>query len=94
MDYFHFNQYSSLLLPGWIQGVVFFVLLFGRSLKWERPADRFGALLLLACTLYVSQWMLGFAGWYDSRNWQTTIMFYMPWVNFAAIGPLVYFTLK
>jgi AraC-like DNA-binding protein len=92
MDIFQFNLYSSLLLPGWIQGLVFFVLLLGRSLKWERPADRFGALLLLTCTLYVSQWMLGFAGWYDAHNWQTTVMFYIPWVNFTLIGPLVYFT--
>ncbi|MEZ4686696.1 MAG: AraC family transcriptional regulator [Bacteroidia bacterium] len=92
MDYFHFNQYSSLLLPGWVQGLVFFVLLLGRSIKWERPADRFGAFLLLACTLYVSQWMLGFAGWYDAHTWQTTVMFYTPWANFTLFGPLVYFT--
>lgn len=92
MEYFHFNQYSSLLLLGWFQGVVFVLLLLVRSQRWDRPADRFGAGLIFVCTLYISQWMLGFAGWYDAHNWQTTVMFYIPWSNFLLIGPLVYFT--
>ncbi len=91
MSYFLFNQYSSLLLIGVLQGLVFAALLWRRAGRWERPADRFAALLLVTLCLYVAQWMLGFANWYDAHNWQTTVMFYVPWANYLLIGPLVYF---
>ncbi len=35
--------------------------------------------------------MLGFAGWYDARDWHTTFMFYLPFSHWLAIGPLIYF---
>lgn len=91
MTYFLFNQYSSLLLIGVLQGLVFAGLLWRRAGRWDSPADRFAALLLLVLCFYVSPWMLGFAGWYDAHNWQTTVMFYVPWSNYLLIGPLVYF---
>ncbi|MFK7971704.1 MAG: helix-turn-helix domain-containing protein [Bacteroidia bacterium] len=92
MEYFHFNQYSSILLIGWLQGMIFAVMLWLRSYRWDRIADRFAALLIFVCCTYVAQWMLGFANWYDARNWQATVMFYVPWSNFLVMGPLVYFT--
>lgn len=88
---FEFNIYSSLLLPFVLQGVVFAVLLIFRGRKNQRVADGLLAILLLLYTLRVCQWMLGFAGWYDVRDWHTTFMFYLPFSHWLAIGPLIYF---
>ena len=35
--------------------------------------------------------MLGFAGWYDVRDWHTSVMFYTLWNHWLAVGPLIYF---
>ena len=87
---FNFNVYSALLLIGVVQGLVYAALLAVRALREERWSDVFAAILLLVGVLYVSQWMLGFAGWYDSRDWRTTVMFYIEWDHLAALGPLLY----
>ncbi len=87
---FTFNVYSGLLLIGFTQATVVATLLLWRSRREERISDVFAAGILLAGALYVAQWMLGFGGWYDSRDWRTTLMFYVEWGNLAALGPLVY----
>jgi len=35
--------------------------------------------------------MLGFAGWYDSRDHHSTFMFYFQWNHWYAYGPLLWF---
>lgn len=35
--------------------------------------------------------MLGFAGWYDTRNGYSSFMFYFPFNNLIWMGPLLYF---
>ncbi|MFT3825325.1 MAG: helix-turn-helix domain-containing protein [Chitinophagaceae bacterium] len=87
---FDFNLYSSLLLPAFIQGMLFTVLLFIRS-RQNGLSDRLLAWLLLLNTIKVAFWMLGFAGWYDSHNGYTSFMFYFPFNNLPWIGPLLYF---
>ncbi len=87
---FDFNLYSSLLLPAFIQGVLFSVLLLVRS-RQSGLSDRLLAFLLLLNTVKVAFWMLGFAGWYDSHDRLTTFMFYFPFNNLPWIGPLLYF---
>ena len=87
---FTFNPYSGLLLVGVVQGLVYAVLLGLRARREERFSDVFASLILVIGTLYAAQWMLGFAGWYDSRDWRTTVMFYVDWSHLAAMGPLVW----
>ncbi|MEL7159750.1 MAG: hypothetical protein AAFN92_03255, partial [Bacteroidota bacterium] len=87
---FEFNEWSSPLLPGFLQGLTFAVILLIRGYREERISDYLAALLLLAGSLYVGQWMLGFAGWYDSHDWRTTLMFYVEWKNLLAFGPLIW----
>ncbi len=87
---FEFNFYSALLLPGFIQGVIFSILLLIRAQREERNSDRWLAFLLALCCLYIANWMLGFAGWYDARNSYTTFMFYFPWNNSYLFGPVIY----
>jgi AraC-like DNA-binding protein len=91
---FQFNIYSSLLIPFVLQGIIISVLLFVRSRRSGRTADLFLATLLFLYALRVCQWMLGFAGWYDIKDWHTTIMFYTPFHHWLAIGPLIYFYFK
>ena len=88
---FNFNIWSSLLLIGFIQGIVFSGILWVRSVKKERLSDRIATFILLIGSVYVAQWMLGFAGWYDTRDEHTTFMFYFPWRYFLFLGPLVWF---
>ena len=84
---FEFNLYSSLLLIGVVQGIVYGILLVARGRKEGARADYWMAGLLLLLALFVSQWMLGFAGWYDSHDWHTTIMFYLPFSPPFLLGP-------
>ncbi|MGY2132827.1 helix-turn-helix domain-containing protein [Hymenobacter sp. HD11105] len=88
---FQFSPYSSLLLPFFVQGVVFIVLFLVRG--WQRgiASDTWLALLLLLNTLPLTQWMLGFAGWYDAHDAHSTFMFYFPFSYWLALGPAFYF---
>ncbi|WP_400191360.1 helix-turn-helix domain-containing protein [Hymenobacter sp. B81] len=88
---FEFSPYSSLLLPFFVQGIVFSGLLLLRSWRRDEPADRWLAGLILLYTANISQWMLGFAGWYDAHNGYSTAMFYFPFALYLGAGPLFYF---
>lgn len=88
---FTFNEYSSLLLPSFVHGVLFSIILFGRGKRDDRLADKLLALILSLLTLQVAQWMFGFAGWYDVHDWHTTLMLYLPFRHWLLIGPLFYF---
>ncbi len=87
---FEFNQYSTPLLIGFLQGVVYAALFLWRAIQKERLSDAlFGAILFTGC-LAIAQWMLGYANWYDAHDWRTTVMFYMPWHHPFLFGPLIY----
>lgn len=88
---FEFNVYSSLLLPCFVQGVIFTFIYFYQA--YVRQETHWGWLagIILFYTFYVGNWMIGFAGWYDAHDSYTTFAYYFPWVNWFMIGPLVYF---
>jgi AraC-like DNA-binding protein len=88
---FEFNRFSGLLLPFFIQGLLFFVLLLLRGIREEKLHDRLLAFLILIYTIRVASWMLGFAGWYDSHDAYSTFMFYFQFDHWFFVGPLVYF---
>lgn len=88
--FFEFNIYSSLLLIGVVQGLVYSLLLLARGRREGARADYWMAGLLALLSLFVSQWMLGFAGWYDSHDWHTTFMFYLPFSPPFLLGPIFY----
>ena len=87
---FNFNLYSSLLLIGVVQGGVYSLLLIFRGRKEGARSDYWMAGILFLLVLFVSQWMLGFAGWYDSHDWHTTFMFYLPFNPPFLLGPAFY----
>jgi AraC-like DNA-binding protein len=88
---FYFNQWSALLLPFFLQGIIFAFLLLWRGWREERLTDYLLAALLFIFTLRVANWMLGFAHWYDAHDWHSTFMFYFPFNHWLLIGPLTYF---
>ena len=88
---FNFNSYSSLLLIGFLQGVVFATLLFWRGMREDRLSDKLLAVLLLLSAFHIAHYMLGFGGWYDSHDALSSFMFYFPFHNFLWIAPTIYF---
>ena len=87
---FHFGARSALLLPFVVPGAAATLWLLARALRRGAPADALLALLIALPTLSVAQWMLGYAGWYDSHDGYSTTMFYVPWGVGLALGPAYY----
>lgn len=87
---FQFGARSSLLLPFVVPGLVATLWLLGRALRRGALADALLALLIWLPTLTIAQWMLGYANWYDSHDWHSTFMFYVPWQLNLLLGPAYY----
>ncbi|GAA4359572.1 hypothetical protein GCM10023185_26290 [Hymenobacter saemangeumensis] len=87
---FSFGPHTALLLPFVVPGLVATVWLLARAVWRSQLADALLAQLVLLPTLSVAQWLLGYAGWYDSHDGFTTLMFYVPWQLGLALGPAYY----
>jgi AraC-like DNA-binding protein len=87
---FTFGFHSALLLPFVVPGLVAVLWLLGRGLRSGSAPDVLLALLIALPTLSVAQWMLGYAGWYDSHDAYSTVMFYLPWQPGLLLGPAYY----
>ncbi len=72
---FSFGPRSALLLPFVVPGAVATLWLLGRAMRRGAAPDALLALLIALPTLSVSQWMLGYAGWFDSHDGYSTFMF-------------------
>ena len=87
---FEFGLRSSLLLPFVVPGTVATLWLLLRAVRRGTWPDALLALLLAVPTLSAAQWMLGYAGWYDSHDGYSTFMFYVPWQLNLLLGPGYY----
>ncbi len=87
---FEFGFYSSLLLIFFVHGLVYALLLFRKGVKNESASDKWLALFLLLCVLFIAPWMLGFGGWYDNQPYRD-ILFYTPLQHLYFIGPVIFF---
>ena len=87
---FQFGAHSALLLPFVVPGTALVLHLLVRAARYGSLPDGLLALLLLLSVLPVTQWMLGYAGWYDSHDGYSTLMFYVPWQPWLAWGPTFY----
>jgi AraC-like DNA-binding protein len=88
--YFEFNQYSAFLFVFFLHGLVYAFLLFRKGLMNETRSDRWLAAFLLLCVLYITPWMVGFGGWYDTQPYRDTL-FYTPFQHLYFIGPVIFF---
>ncbi len=90
---FNFGLFSSTLLVFFFHGIVFsgLVWLTGRA-QQVRSAGWLGLLLLLLA-LYISPFMLGYAGWYGLDGYREAL-FYLPLQQVLVIGPVMLFYLN
>ena len=88
---FQFGPRSALLLPFVVPGAVAALWLLVRAARRGTWPDAWLALLIVVPTFSIAQWMLGFAGWYDSHDGYSTAMFYVPWQLNLLLGPAYYF---
>jgi AraC-like DNA-binding protein len=87
---FDFSFKSSFLLLFFFHGLVFAVLLFIKGIQTSnKPALWLSAFTLL-CVLYISPFMLGYAGWYSQQPYRN-ILFYTPLQQLLVLPPLLYF---
>jgi AraC-like DNA-binding protein len=88
---FQLNIYSVLLLLPFTQGILFGTLLMAKRCDKYIKANRLLGMILLLMSIKVAFWMLGFAGWYDTHDAFTSLMFYFPFNTVCLMGPLLYF---
>ena len=88
--FFQFGLRSSLLLIFFVHGLVYAILLWLKGVLNESVSDKWLSAFLFLCVLYISPWMLGFAGWYDAQPYRD-ILFYMPMQQLLLIGPVIFF---
>lgn len=88
--YFEFNRYSSLLFVFFLHGLVYAILLFRKGILNETRSDKWLALFLLLCILYITPWMTGFGGWYDTQPYRD-VLFYVPFQHLYFTGPVIFF---
>lgn len=90
---FEFGFYSSLLLIFFVHGLVYSVLLFRKGIVLDTRSDKWLSLFLFLCILYITPWMVGFGGWYDTQPYRD-ILFYTPFQHLYFIGPVIFFYIK
>lgn len=88
--HFHFSFYSSILLIFFVQGLVFSFLLLRKGIEEDYPSGKWLSFFLFLCSLYITPWMLGHAGWYSLQPYQD-IMFYLPLQQLFLLGPVMFF---
>jgi AraC-like DNA-binding protein len=91
--YFVFGSKSSLLLIFFLHGLVFSGLLFIKAMQGKDKASYWLSCFTILCALYISPFMLGYAGWYF-RNPYRDILFYLPLQQVLLLPPVLYFYCK
>ncbi len=87
---FGFGLKSSVLLIFFFHGIVFSGLLLHKGIRNQNKASLWLSFFVFLCAMYISPFMLGYAGWY-SRNPYREIMFFVPFQQLFLIGPVIYF---
>ena len=90
---FSFNEKSALLLVFFIIGSTLSLLLGWKWFKQRISSDKWLAGLVLLCVLYISPFMVGYAGWYEKQPYRN-ILFYLPLQQLLLLGPVVYIYTK
>jgi AraC-like DNA-binding protein len=88
--HYDFNFYSALLLIFFFNGLTYSFLLLRKGLQNENTSAKWLSLFIFLCTLYITPWMVGFAGWYDTQPYRD-VLFYTPFQHLYFIGPIIFF---
>lgn len=87
--FFHFNDKSSILLFFFLNGWVLTLLLLIKSYQKRELANLFLALFIFLATLYITPFMLGYAGWYSEEPYRQ-FLFYAPLQHLFWIPPVLF----
>jgi AraC-like DNA-binding protein len=90
---FYFDFYSSLLLIFFVHTLVYAILFFVKYKKQNLKSSLWLGFFLLLAALYITPWMVGFAGWYGKQPYRD-ILFYTPFQQLFLIGPCIFFYIK
>lgn len=86
---FSYNEKSVLLLVFFLVGVILTGLSGWKWLRLRNASDKWLAGFIGLCVLYISPFMLGYAGWYSLALYRN-ILFYLPLQQLLLIGPVLY----
>lgn len=87
---FQFDFYSSFLLIFFVHVLVYAILLFVKYANTKQQSNLWLGLFLVVAVLYITPWMVGFAGWYGQQPYRD-ILFYTPFQQLFLIGPFIFF---
>lgn len=87
---FSFDFYSSILLIFFVHTMVYAILFFIKYKKQQLQSSFWLGVFLVLATLYITPWMVGFAGWYGKQPYRD-ILFYTPFQQLFLIGPCIFF---
>lgn len=91
--FFDYNQKSSVLLIFFFNAMVFSFLLLKKGIREKSMSSKWLALFIFLGGLYISPFMLGYAGWYSMKSYRE-FLFFMPMQQLFLIGPVLYFYCK
>ena len=87
---FEFRLQSAILLIFFVHGLIYSFLVLRKGQINENASDKWLSAFLLLCTLYITPWMVGFAGWYTKQPYRD-ILFYTPFQHLFLFGPVLFF---
>lgn len=87
---FHFEAKNALLLIFFSHGILFSVLLLIKSKQEDDQAAFWLSCFSFLAALYISPFMLGYAGWYGMNRYRE-LLFYTPLQQLLLIPPVLYF---
>lgn len=91
--HFGFGFKSSTLLIFFVHGIIFTVLLLYKGFRNERKSSFWLAGFIFLCTMYITPFMLGYAGWYGIDG-QREVLFFVPFQQLFLLPPILYFYVK
>ena len=90
---FDFNEKSSVLLLFFLSALLFCFLLLRKGLVERQRSSLWLSLFIFLGGLYISPFMLGYAGWYSVQPYRS-ILFFLPLQQLFLLGPVFYIYLK
>ena len=90
---FSFSLKSAFLLMFFLLGILFSILNLVKGIQNNSRASYWLSLFTFLCVMYISPFMLGYAGWY-TRDPYRHFLFYMPFQQVLLIPPVLYFYYK
>lgn len=91
--YFDYNPKSSVLLIFFFHAIIFSGLLIKEGVKQDKRHSKWLAAFIFLGALYISPFMLGYAGWYSETSYKE-FLFFTPFQQLFLIGPVFFFYVK